>query len=218
MKSPLLEDEYRDLKKSFERLLATRAVVAEELKLDTLPELVVTASPKDVEGTMRRLCIPVENAYLWDDNCKLRDNPRVVHVPHFDKMPRRQHAALMAFLEEHCPANELEEDLVEFMFGADPIDVVIAQDEETGQLRYEIPVCGQLEEWALPCLVQNTMYQERAAKGLACVEMEGRGMVRAGGIKDTRGDVFTNGCLSPVTPEHELGYFCEHPVVLETVP
>jgi hypothetical protein len=55
MRAPLLEDERRDLKKSFERLLSTRTVIAEELQLDTLPELVITASPKDVEGTMRRL-------------------------------------------------------------------------------------------------------------------------------------------------------------------
>ena len=59
--------------------------------------------------------IPIENAYLWDDNVKLRENPRVVSVPHFDALPAQQHAAVNKFLDEHCPAHALEEDLVEFM-------------------------------------------------------------------------------------------------------
>jgi len=150
---PLLEEEYRDLKKSFERLLATRAVLAEELQLERPPDLVVTASPKDVEGTMRQLGIPIENAYLWDDNLKLRDNPRVVQVPHFNALPPKQHAAVLDFLNTHCPAHLLEDDLVDFMMGADPIDVAIARDEMSGQLIYRIPVCDELEDWTLPCLV-----------------------------------------------------------------
>ena len=154
MSEPLLEEEYRDLKKSFERLLATRAVLADELGLERAPDLVVTASPKDVEGTMKQLGIAVENAYLWDDNVKLRDNPRVVQVPHFDALPPAQHAALIEFLNTHCPANLLEEDLVEFMMGADPADVAIARDEASGELVYRIPMCRALGEWALPCLVR----------------------------------------------------------------
>ena len=206
MKAPLLPEERRDLKKSFERLLATRTVLAEELALDGLPELIVTASPKAVETSMRLLGIPVENAYLWDDNVKLRDNPRVVNVPHFDALPPQQHAALMRFLDEHCPAHTLEEDLLDFMLGADPADIVIAEDEETGRFKYQIPMCDEIEEWALPCLVTTTMYHDRAAKGLAGRE----GMVeRLGGRVEGKdeaeaGAIAANGHLSPVTPEYEL--------------
>jgi hypothetical protein len=200
LKAPLLEDERQDLHKSFERLLATRAVIAEELGLDSFPHLVVTATPKDVESTMRHLGIPLENAYLWDDNDKLRDDPRVVHVEHFDALPFKQAGALVDFLDKNCPAHELEEDLVDFMMGADPADVVIEEDG-AGMMRYRIPACHEVREWALPCLVQTTMYQDRAAKGLACLEMERRGV---GGLEAEPTDMLTNGYLSPVTPEHEF--------------
>jgi hypothetical protein len=210
MKAPLLPEEQRDLKKSFERLLATRAVLAEELALESLPELIITASPKDVEGSMRHLRIPVENAYLWDDNVKLRDNTRVVNVPHFDALPPPQHAALMQFLDEHCPALSLEEDLLDFMLGADPADVVIAPDEETGFYKYQIPMCHSVGQWSLPCLVTTTMCHDRATKGLAA--MDGK-VQRWGGASKGRGvaegevlasNAKANGHLSPVTPECEL--------------
>ena len=212
-KAPLLPEEQRDLKKSFERLLATRAVLAEELALESLPELIITASPKDVEGSMRHLGIPVENAYLWDDNVKLRDNTRVVNVPHFDALPPPQHAALMQFLDEHCPAHSLEEDLLDFMLGADPADVVVAPDEETGFFKYQIPICDAVGEWALPCLVTTTMCHDRATKGFAAMDgrvqgLGGRAEGKGGGF-EVEGEVLAanvqaNGHLSPVTPECEL--------------
>jgi len=192
LRAPLLEEERRDLKKSFERLFATRAVIAQELGLDSLPEVIVTASPKDVQGAMRILHLPVENAYLWDDNLKLSDNPRVVQVPRFDALPQEQHDMLVDFLNAHCPADTLEDDLVDFMLGADPADVVLSHDRQTGCLQYKIPACARLDEWALPCLVQTAMCQDRAAKGLST-------------SLENVGSEARIGYDSPVTPEHELG-------------
>jgi len=192
LRAPLLEEERRDLKKSFERLFATRAVIAKELGLNVLPEIIVTSSPKDVQGAMRILHLPVENAYLWDDNSKLSDHPRVVQVPRFDALPQDQHDALVDFLNVHCPADALEDDLVDFMLGADPADVVLLHDRLTGRLHYTIPSCARLDEWALPCLVRTAKYEDRAAKALS-TSLESERVAKR------------NRCSSPVTPEHELG-------------
>ena len=197
---PLLEEEERDLQMSFERLLATRAVIAEELDLDALPHLVVTATPKDVEATMRKLGFPVENAYLWDDNEKLQDDARVVHVPHFDRLPQEQAEALNQFLEAHCPAQELEDALADFMLGADPADVVIREDSD-GKLHYQIPTCSRLQEWPLPCLVHPAMkFHDLAARG-PCLAMHSGSTASGSEGKDR--DAASNGCLSPVTPDNE---------------
>ena len=96
-----------------------------------------------------------------------------------------------------------------FAQGADPADVVIKVDKATGQLKYDIPVTRLVEEWALPCLAQTNIYIERAAKGFACLESlekQKKGGVRKGLEDDALDalDTYTNGFLSPVTPEHEV--------------
>jgi hypothetical protein len=93
-----------------------------------------------------------------------------------------------------------------FTQGADPADVVIKVDKATGQVQYDIPVTRLVEEWALPCLAQTNIYIERASKGLACLdsleELKKGGVSK--GLEDDDLDVYTNGFLSPVTPEHEV--------------
>ena len=73
----LLEEERTDIKKSLERLLAARQVVFEELGLECLPDLVVTAQPKNVEKTGMALGYNPQNCFLWDDNPKLHLDPKV---------------------------------------------------------------------------------------------------------------------------------------------
>ena len=63
-----MDGEKQDLFMSFQRLLAIRTVVAEELELDYKPHVVVTSTMKDVEMTARKLGLRPQHAYLWDDN------------------------------------------------------------------------------------------------------------------------------------------------------
>eukprot|EP00961_Rhodomonas_salina_P064934 873588-Rhodomonas_salina.2 len=149
----LIEEERTDLRKSLERLLATRDIIAEQLGLSELPNLAVTATPKNVEGTVSALGFPIENAYLWDDNTRLRDNPRVVSVPPFEALPPAQCDALQSFLAERLPAASLEAALVDFMMGADDRDRVLDSHPVTGELIYRIPRTNSLPKWPLPDLV-----------------------------------------------------------------
>ena len=91
--------------------------------------------------------------------------------------------------------------------------MVIKVDKATGQLKYDIPVTSLVEEWALPCLAQTNIYIERAAKGLACLEsleklacLESLENQKKGGVSEGVEDdaLYSNGFLSPVTPEHEV--------------
>ena len=63
-----MDGEKQDLFMSFQRLLAIRTVVAEELELEYKPHVVVTSTMKDVEMTARKLGLRPQHAYLWDDN------------------------------------------------------------------------------------------------------------------------------------------------------
>eukprot|EP00960_Hanusia_phi_P031333 749232-Hanusia_phi.AAC.4 len=186
----LLEEELVDIKKSLERLLATRQVIAKELGLDELPELVVTATPKDLDTTLSRLGLPKENAFLWDDNPKLRGKPKIVSVDPYEALQESKRMELLAFLDQNLPAETLENDLVEFMLGADPRDQVLTQDEETGKLCYQIQVNNLQDSWPLPELSTSL---SRSEKGL---ELDSRVMSMPN--KDG------NGHLSPVTPDIEV--------------
>jgi len=98
--TPLLPQEKTDLFMSFQRLLAIRTVVQEELELAETPTLVVAAAMKDVQGTAIKLGLPPENSYLWDDNEVLRGQPHVLTVEAYTAMdpPRKQE--IMRFLNE----------------------------------------------------------------------------------------------------------------------
>ena len=58
----LAEDEVHDIKKSLERLLCARDVIAEELGLTTPPSVVVTAKEKDIDLTARHLGLDAKNS------------------------------------------------------------------------------------------------------------------------------------------------------------
>ncbi|EKX41728.1 hypothetical protein GUITHDRAFT_112144 [Guillardia theta CCMP2712] len=186
----LLEEELVDIKKSLERLLATRQVIAKELELDDLPELVVTATPKDLDSTMSRLRLPKENAFLWDDNPKLRGKPKIVSVEPYEALHESKRTELLAFLDRNLPPETLETDLVEFMLSADPRDQVLTQDEESGRLCYQIQINNAQDSWALPELSSSLSSSEKA------VDSDNR-VILSAPSKDG------NGHLSPVTPDIE---------------
>ena len=60
----LAEDEVHDIKKSLERLLCARDVIAEELGLTTPPSVVVTAKEKDIDLTARHLGLDAKNSWV----------------------------------------------------------------------------------------------------------------------------------------------------------
>ena len=95
----LLESERLDMKKSLERLLAVREVIQGELKLEELPQVVVTAQQKSVPNTARDLGYDADKCYLWDDNLKIASNPHVVHVAPFVAMTPSRREALLKFLD-----------------------------------------------------------------------------------------------------------------------
>jgi len=68
-------------------MLAARQAIVDELGLDEAPVVVVTATPKDVVSTSLFLGYDLKNSFLWDDNDKLRSNPRVTWVQPYDSMP-----------------------------------------------------------------------------------------------------------------------------------
>lgn len=76
-----------DLRKSLERMLAARQAIVNELGLEEPPVVVVTATPKDVMSTASFLGYDPRHSFLWDDNEKLRSNPRVTLVQPYDSMP-----------------------------------------------------------------------------------------------------------------------------------
>jgi hypothetical protein len=127
------------LSKSLERLLIARQVIAEQLNLSSLPDLVVTASEKEVGKTVEHLGYAADRATLWDDNPALRGHPSVVSVPSYTRLPSDQHARLLAFLRRHLPAGALPADLVDFLMSADPEDRIVAEGGPAGELDYTLP-------------------------------------------------------------------------------
>lgn len=118
--TPLLEGEKQDLFMSFQRLLCIRQVVQEELELDYTPQVVVTSTMKDVQATAQKLGLRPERSYLWDDNTVLEGQPHVLTVDPYVAMDPPCRDRLLNFLQEELPADELREEVVDFMLGAKP--------------------------------------------------------------------------------------------------
>jgi len=176
----LLDEERTDIKKSLERLLAARQVVFEELGLDCLPDLVVTAQPKNVEKTGMALGYNPQNCFLWDDNPKLHLDPKVLSVTPYEEMLEDRQEKLLKFLNTCLPPEHMEEDLWEFMLGASPCDVSLREDSISGDKSYHVRTTQSLEPWPIPDF--------RSSEGSAKIRKAGLG---------------EEGTLSPVTPDSE---------------
>jgi len=133
------EDEEHDVLKGLERLLAARDAVSQALGLSSPPPVVVTASQKDVELTARQLGLDASTAVLYDDNDDLKWNPRVVHVEPFVELPRAQREKLLSFLDENMPVEELDEDLLEYLEGANPAEEALRMCPFSGRMAWWIP-------------------------------------------------------------------------------
>jgi len=114
----LLPGELQDLSMSFQRLLAIRQVVQEELGLEQPPTTVVCAAMKDVQATAQKLGLKPDISYLWDDNEVLKGQPHVLVVPPYVAMDKGSKADLLDFLQAELPASSLSTDVSEFMLGA----------------------------------------------------------------------------------------------------
>mmetsp|Transcript_29938 Transcript_29938/g.73665 ORF Transcript_29938/g.73665 Transcript_29938/m.73665 type:complete len:571 (-) Transcript_29938:223-1935(-) len=114
----LAPSELRDLRLSFDRLLAARNALQRVLNLSRPLDVVVTSAVKDVRETARKMGLQPERSVLWDDNEDLRGAPGVEVVDRFDRMPPKQCRELLNFLEKKLPATELPRKAVDFMLGA----------------------------------------------------------------------------------------------------
>jgi hypothetical protein len=148
-------EDRESLHRAVERLLAARAALRAALGLAAPPAAVVTAAPKDVPRTARRLGCPAARAHLWDDNTRLRGRPGALVVPPFTRLAPAQRASLLAFLEARLPLASLPPDLVGFMLEARPQDRALARGP-AGALEYRLPAAGgpgelgAPEPWPLP--------------------------------------------------------------------
>ena len=152
----LLPEEREDIQRAVERLLATRAAVGDALGLAAPPDVVVTATAKDIARTVRRLgCGPDAHAHLWDDNGRLRGQPGVLVVPPFVRLAPAQRRRLLDFLEERIPPASLPADLVDFMLEAPPSDRSLTRTP-AGEVQYRVPEAaapgdfGAPDPWPLP--------------------------------------------------------------------
>jgi hypothetical protein len=146
----LLPEEREDIERAVERLLATRNAVRDVLGLAAPPDVVVTASPKCVARTARRLgCGPAAHAYLWDDNCRLLGEPGALVTPPFLRLAPSQRRRLLDFLEARIPPASLPADLVDFMLEAPPSDRSISRSP-TGEVSFRIPEGAEPGQFSAP--------------------------------------------------------------------
>mmetsp|Transcript_16061 Transcript_16061/g.36709 ORF Transcript_16061/g.36709 Transcript_16061/m.36709 type:complete len:524 (-) Transcript_16061:71-1642(-) len=148
----LWEPEKQDLYMSFQRLLAIRKVIEEELELDSVPELVVTSVMKDVQGTAIKLGHRPEKCYLWDDNQVLEGQPHVLTVEPFVAMDPRGKSSLLEFLREELPEHELTEEVAEFMIGAKPEMRSLIESESSNGFQYLVHECNEINRFPIPDL------------------------------------------------------------------
>mmetsp|Transcript_6657 Transcript_6657/g.13397 ORF Transcript_6657/g.13397 Transcript_6657/m.13397 type:complete len:400 (+) Transcript_6657:19-1218(+) len=135
----LLANERYDIKNALERLIAARDAVTEELGLAEPPRVVVTATEKQVESTLKALKLPTENAVLFDDNRALLSDPKVVCVEPFEKLPEPMCTEVKEYMEEHLPCYQLESDLVNYLMGAKPEEVSLQKDPWSDRLQWRLP-------------------------------------------------------------------------------
>mmetsp|Transcript_22369 Transcript_22369/g.53586 ORF Transcript_22369/g.53586 Transcript_22369/m.53586 type:complete len:402 (+) Transcript_22369:85-1290(+) len=147
----LLPSEVRDLRLSFERLMAARDALTRVLGLKARPTVVVTSGAKKVRETAKRLGYKEDQkAYLWDDNDELRGKEQVVVVDKYVGMPREQRKKLMEFLERALPASRLSPEVARFMLSSGE-EQALGIDIESGEWRYRISRCSKEEPGAFPC-------------------------------------------------------------------
>jgi len=147
----LLPSEVRDLRLSFERLLAARDALTRVLGLKGRPTVVVTSGAKNVRETSKRLGFKDDQkAYLWDDNDELRGKEQVVVVDKYKGMPREQRKKLMEFLERALPASRLSPEVARFMLSSGD-EQALGIDIESGEWRYRITRCSGEEPGCFPC-------------------------------------------------------------------
>jgi len=148
---PLHEQEEQDLTMSFQRLLAIRQVIKDELELDYMPTIVVTSIMKDVQGTAKALGLPPEKSYLWDDNEVLKGQPHVLTVDPYVAMQKQEKDELLNFLESRIPCESLSPDVVDFMLGAKP-DSCSMKVDDSGKRHYVVPEGGNINHFPIPDL------------------------------------------------------------------
>mmetsp|Transcript_38518 Transcript_38518/g.78996 ORF Transcript_38518/g.78996 Transcript_38518/m.78996 type:complete len:375 (+) Transcript_38518:223-1347(+) len=174
-----IPEEATDMQKAIERLLAARDAITEELELDAPPDVVVTATEKDVSSTVCALGLPDRNAYLFDDNTNLQYDSKVVITEPLESLPLEQTREVLKFMNHHLPVHTLDEDLVEFLQGSPLDNRALEFDPETQQLCWRCPVMTQQPPvWRIPEFVAT----------------EAMGRPRSGGLSRSRS-------LSPVTPD-----------------
>eukprot|EP00288_Rhodomonas_lens_P012605 CAMPEP_0177710820 /NCGR_PEP_ID=MMETSP0484_2-20121128/11534_1 /TAXON_ID=354590 /ORGANISM="Rhodomonas lens, Strain RHODO" /LENGTH=423 /DNA_ID=CAMNT_0019222517 /DNA_START=536 /DNA_END=1807 /DNA_ORIENTATION=- len=206
----LLEDEVNDVKKSLERLIAARDALTETLGLDVNPTVVVTATDKCVEDTVKHLDLADGNAFLFDDNTALQYDPKTIVVPPFEALPEARRRELLFFMEEHLPAAELDEELVEYLEGARAEEKAIEWDAARGSYKWRIPVAATpMKPWKLPMLKSDASPWERASdSGFGMPPWANSPLAPEHKAKPTLIGPSkqpltskSNACLSPVTPE-----------------
>ena len=134
----LCEDVQFDVKCGLERLLAARNAIAHELGLQEPPTVVVTAGAKDVAATARGLHVEIETALLFDDNIELRKDPRAVVVERLHSLPPSRCAQVLEFMQRHLRAQDLEENLVDFLEQVPSHQRCIERDPDTGELSWRM--------------------------------------------------------------------------------
>jgi len=145
------EEEEHDVLKGLERLLAARDAIALELGLATAPPVVVTATEKDLDKTARHLGLHTQRIVLYDDNVALSKDSRVVVVEPLISLPSAQRDELLRFMQQVLPVNEIDEDLIIYLEGANPAEQAIRHDPLTGHLVWWVPEerSGRGSQWRL---------------------------------------------------------------------
>mmetsp|Transcript_54330 Transcript_54330/g.128170 ORF Transcript_54330/g.128170 Transcript_54330/m.128170 type:complete len:590 (+) Transcript_54330:138-1907(+) len=144
----LMDQEKTDLYMSWQRLLAIRQVIKEELNLDEVPSMVVTSTLKDVQATAKKLGLRPEVSYLWDDNEVMKGQPHVLTVAPYTEMEPEVKEELLSFLERELPAEGLSEDVSDFMLGAKEDGRSL--NEDGGRFSYHIRETERVQRFPIP--------------------------------------------------------------------
>jgi hypothetical protein len=196
----LLEDEVNDVKKSLERLIAARDALTEALDLEVSPTVVVTATDKCVEDTVRHLHLPETNALLFDDNHALQYDPKTVVVDTFDAVPETRRRELVSYMQENLPTEEIEEELLAYLQDAPPAEKALEWDKVKGAWRWRVPMASApIKPWSVPPLKSDASPWQRATD----LGFQGPPWAQSPATTSNMNPRTSksNACLSPVTPE-----------------